>query len=208
MLESLGQNWNCRWAGPLALDVGLLCKNKKQRGSAGARPLPLRCLNQFFHVKENINYLRNEVLVHKSAYLSPMGWPDIYSICFSQFDGDKDSLLLDWGFSFLIDVRLIRDNWKAVIGNYPTSLIGEIWFDLQDKQLLGIIIFPLLVRFGLIYRIWALVLDLYLGDVIKGLLLVLGPFLIPFWACVLGLRTYYFKLHQLPPPPPPPPPSL
>ena len=127
---------------------------------------------------------------------------------FSQFDGDKDSLLLDWGFSFLIDVRLIRDNWKAVIGNYPTSLIGEIWFDLQDKQLLGIIIFPLLVRFGLIYRIWALVLDLYLGNVIKGLLLVLGPFLIPFWACVLGLRTYYFKLHQLPPPPPPPPQPL
>ena len=35
---------------------------------------------------------------------------------------------------------------------------------------------------------WALVLGLYLGDVIKGLLLVLGPFLIPFWTCVLGLR--------------------
>ena len=32
--------WN-RLAGPLALDVGILCKNKKQRGSAGARPLPL-----------------------------------------------------------------------------------------------------------------------------------------------------------------------
>ena len=37
------------------------------------------------------------------------------------------------GFSFLIDVRLIRDNWKIVIGNYPISLIGEIWFDLRDK---------------------------------------------------------------------------
>ena len=45
---------------------------------------------------------------------------------FSQFDGDKDSLLFDRGFSFLITVRLIRDNWKAVIGNYPTSLIGKI----------------------------------------------------------------------------------
>ena len=43
---------------------------------------------------------------------------------------------------------------------------------------------------------WALVLGLYLGDVIKGLLLALGPFLISFWACVLGLRTYYFKPHQ------------
>ena len=36
MLESLGRNWNCRWAGLLALDVGLFCKNKKQRGSAGS----------------------------------------------------------------------------------------------------------------------------------------------------------------------------
>ena len=49
-------------------------------------------------------------------------------------DGEKDSLLLDEGFSFLIAVRLIRDNWKAVIENYPTSLICEIWFDLQDKS--------------------------------------------------------------------------
>ena len=82
-----------------------------------------------------------------------MGWPGIYSICFSQLDGDKDSLLLDGGFSFLIAVRLIRDKWKAVIENYPTFVIGEIWFDLQDKQLLRIILLPLLVRFGLIYRI-------------------------------------------------------
>ena len=37
------------------------------------------------------------------------------------------------GFSFLIVVRLIGDNWKIVIENYPTSLIGEIWFDLKDK---------------------------------------------------------------------------
>ena len=82
-----------------------------------------------------------------------MGWPGIYSICFSQLDSDKDSLLLDEGFSFLIDVRLIRDNWKAIIENYSTSLIGEIWFDLQDKQLLGIILLSLLVRFGLVYKI-------------------------------------------------------
>ena len=82
-----------------------------------------------------------------------MGWPDIYSICFSQLDDDKDSLLLDGGFSFLIVVRLLRDNWKTVIGNYPTSLIDKIWFDLQDKQLLGIILIPLLMRFCLIYRI-------------------------------------------------------
>ena len=72
---------------------------------------------------------------------------------FFQFDGDKDSLLLDGGFYFHIAVKLIRDKWKVVIGNYPTSLIGEILFDLQDKQLLRIILLSLLVRFGLIYRI-------------------------------------------------------
>ena len=59
-----------------------------------------------------------------------MGWPGIYNICFSQLDGDKDSLLLDEGFYFLIAVRLIRDNWKAIIENYPTSIIGDILFDL------------------------------------------------------------------------------
>ena len=55
-----------------------------------------------------------------------MGWPGIYSICFSQLEGDKDSLSLDEGFSVLIVVRLIRDNYEAVIGNYLTSLISEI----------------------------------------------------------------------------------
>ena len=104
-------------------------------------------------MEENINCLGNKVSVHKSAYLSPMRWSGIYSICFSQFDGDKDFLLLDRGFYFHIAVRLIRDNWKAVIENYPTSLIDEILFDLQYKQLLRIILCPLLVRFGLIYRI-------------------------------------------------------
>ena len=100
-----GVCWNRR-AGPLALDVGLLYKNKKQRGSAGARPLPLRCLSQFFFDEEKINYLESEF----SVYLSPTGWPCIYSGGFSQLDGDKDSLLLDRGFSFLIAVILIRDN--------------------------------------------------------------------------------------------------
>ena len=48
--------------------------------------------------------------MHMSAYLSPMGLPGIYSRGFSQLNGDKDSLLLDERFSFLITVRLIRDN--------------------------------------------------------------------------------------------------
>ena len=84
-----------------------------------------------------------------------MGWPGIYIICFSQLDGGKDSLSLYGGFSALIAIRLIRDNYGAVIEDYPTSLIGEIFFDLQNKQLLGIILLPLMMRFGLIYRMWA-----------------------------------------------------
>ena len=49
---------------------------------------------------------------------------------FSQFDGNKNSSPLDGIFSVFISVKLIRDNWKTVIGNYFTSLIGEILFDL------------------------------------------------------------------------------
>ena len=40
----------------------------------------------------------------------PMGWPGIYSRCSSQLEGEKDFLLLDGGFAYLIPVRLIRDN--------------------------------------------------------------------------------------------------
>ena len=37
--------------------------------------------------------------MHMYAYLSPTGWPGIYSGGFSQFDGDKDSLI-GWGIFF------------------------------------------------------------------------------------------------------------
>ena len=84
-----------------------------------------------------------------------MGWPGIYSICFSQLDGGKDSFPLYGVFYAFIAIGLLRDNEGAVIKDYPTSLIGEIRFDLQDKLLLGIILLPLLVRFSLIYRTWA-----------------------------------------------------
>ena len=57
-----------------------------------------------------------------------MGWPGIYSICFSQLDGGKDSFTLDEIFSAFIVIGLIRDNKGAVIENYHTSLIGEIRF--------------------------------------------------------------------------------
>ena len=73
-----GAGWN-RWVGPLVLDVGLLCKNKKQRRSARARPLPLRCLSQFFPDEEKINCLKSEF----SAYFHRWGGLGIYSRCFS-----------------------------------------------------------------------------------------------------------------------------
>ena len=62
-------------------------------------------------------------------------------------------LSIGWGIFCPYRIRLIRDNQGAVIKNYPTSLIDEIWFDLQDKQLLGIILLTLMIRFGLIYKI-------------------------------------------------------
>ena len=79
-----------------------------------------------------------------------MGWPNIYSICLSQLDGDKDSFPLDGVFSAFIAIGLLRDNEGAVIENYSSSLIGEIRLDLLNKMLLRIITLPLLVRFGLI----------------------------------------------------------
>ena len=74
-----------------------------------------------------------------------MGWPGTYSICFSQLDGDKDSFPLAGVFSAFISIELLMDNEEAVMKDYPTSLIGEIWFDLEDKSLLGIILLPLLM---------------------------------------------------------------
>ena len=61
-----------------------------------------------------------------------MGWSGIYSICFSQLDGGKDYFPLTEVFSVFIVIGLLRDDEEAVIENYPTSLIGEILFVLDD----------------------------------------------------------------------------
>ena len=74
-----------------------------------------------------------------------MGWPGIYSICFSQLDGGKDSFPLAGVFYAFIAIGLLRDNEEAVIEDYPTFLIDEIWFVLEDKSLLGIILRPFLI---------------------------------------------------------------
>ena len=122
-------------------------------------------------------------------------------------DGDKDSFLLDERFSLLIVVRLIRNNWKAVIENYPTSLIGDIWFDLQDKQLLGIILLPLLVKFGLI---WFDLQDMgscfgpIFGGCYQGPIASTGPIFNPVLGLRLGSAHLLFQTPSVPPPPPQP----
>ena len=100
---------NC-WAGSLTLYVGLLCKNNKQKRSAGARSLPLRCLSQLFLGEEKINCLGNEFSVRTFHR-----WADLVFIM-----DDHDNFLswmmiqiflpLGERFSFLIVNRLIRDN--------------------------------------------------------------------------------------------------
>ena len=72
-------------------------------GSPVAAPMPKSVISCR---KNRLSALGGEC----SAYLSLLEWPGIYSICFFQLDGDKDSLSLDGGFFVLIVVRLIRDN--------------------------------------------------------------------------------------------------
>ena len=129
---------------------------------------------------------------------------------FSQFDGGKDSFPLDWVFSAFIAIGLIRDNEGVVIENYPTSLIGEIRFDLYNKLILGIILLPLLVRFSLIYRTWIFQivhvvsplsgqtgLPFWAGA--RGSGISLG---LPFpWAWRVGLRAYFLNPISSPPSP-------
>ena len=39
VLDLLGMNWNCCWAGSLALDVGLIYKKNKEGESARVSPV-------------------------------------------------------------------------------------------------------------------------------------------------------------------------
>ena len=47
--------------------------------------------------------LRLLVLAYGSAYLLPLGWLCIYNVCGSQFEGRKDSFLLDEIFLAFIE---------------------------------------------------------------------------------------------------------
>ena len=90
--------------------VRLLYKIKKQKGSAGARPLPLQSLSQFFPRKKKINCLGNEFSVPTFHRLDGLvfimddhdNFPSLVMI--------RIFLPLGERFSFLIVNRLIRDN--------------------------------------------------------------------------------------------------
>ena len=62
-----------------------------------------------------------------------MGWPGIYSMRFSQFEGDKD--FPHWmGYFLPLSVsNSIRDIEGVVYLELPFSLIGEIRLDMQDE---------------------------------------------------------------------------
>ena len=53
----VGACWD-RWTGSLSLDAALPFKNKKRKGSEGARLLPFRCLSQFFPVERKDQLLK------------------------------------------------------------------------------------------------------------------------------------------------------
>ena len=82
--SGLGSDCCCD-AGLQTLGVALLCKNKEEGGRRGLRPWPLRCLNQSLSERKE-RMLRGRIClvwrcVSELAYLSPMGWPCIYSGC-------------------------------------------------------------------------------------------------------------------------------
>ena len=99
MLKSLGRNWNHRWVGPLALDATSPLQKQETKGDRrglARRHSDVKVSSSLW--RERIKYLEGEC----SAYLLPMGWPGIYSICFSQLDGGKDSFPFDGVFSAFI----------------------------------------------------------------------------------------------------------
>ena len=72
-------NRDCNNGDLLALGVALLYKNKKKGGSARASPVvaPMPKSVSFLEKRETAQ--RANVLAYEFAYLSPMGWPCIYS---------------------------------------------------------------------------------------------------------------------------------
>ena len=77
-------------------------KTRKKGGRRGLRPWLLRCLSQILSERKE-GMLRSLSIGVRIAYLSPLGWPCIYSVYYSQFEGHKDSFLLDGIFLAFIE---------------------------------------------------------------------------------------------------------
>ena len=82
-------------------------------------------------MREKIDCLKGECV----AYLSPMGWPGIYSICFPIWMVIR--ILSHWtGYFLPLSVSdSIRDIERAVYLELYFFLIGGIRLDLQDELL-------------------------------------------------------------------------
>ena len=114
---------DCYWAGLQALALLSSAKTRKKKGRQGLRPWPLRCLSQFLSEKKKIDCLEGECV----AYLSPIGWPDIYSICIPSWMAIR--ILSHWkGYFLLLSVSDLID--IALYLELSFFLIGGIWLDL------------------------------------------------------------------------------
>ena len=80
-------------------------KTRRKKGRRGLRPWPLRYLSQTLTEREKRECLDRLVSAFRFAYLSPLGWLCIYNVYCSQFEGCKDSLLLDEIFLALYRMR-------------------------------------------------------------------------------------------------------
>ena len=87
-----------------ALDVTLPSKkNQREEGSTRASPVAAPMPKSDSFLREKGECLDCLVLASKCAYLSPLGWPCICSVCYSQFEGRKDSFPLDEIFLAFIE---------------------------------------------------------------------------------------------------------
>ena len=71
-----------------------LQRQERRKGQRGLRPWSIRCLSQFLAERKD-KLLRGRMCLRMFAYLSPIGWPDIYSVYYSQLKGSKDYFPFD-----------------------------------------------------------------------------------------------------------------
>ena len=69
-------------------------RTKKEEGPTRGSPVtaPMPKSDSSWEKREDLGCI---ILAYGSAYLSPSGWPCIYNVYCSQFEGRKDSFLLE-----------------------------------------------------------------------------------------------------------------